>query len=208
MTRVFLLRHGATANNLAVPYKIQGRRSDPPLDPLGIAQSRRAAGVLANVKLAAVYASPMLRALQTAQTVAEPHGLSPIEVPALTEADVGRWEGLTWDEARALDPGPCAEFLANPGVVPYPDGESFLDVQGRAAPALAALAAAHPGGLVAVVAHNVVNRACLAPLLGLPIDRARALRQSNGGISVIDFEGDTAVVETLNSRFHLEGLVA
>ncbi len=206
MTRVYLIRHGATANNVEVPPRIQGRRSDPPLDPLGAEQGRRAAVLLSGQRLAAVYASPMLRATQTAALIAGPHGLVPVVVAELTEADVGRWEGLTWNEAHALDPDLCARFLANPGTVPYPDGESFLDVQRRAAPALTRLAAAHPGERIAVVGHNVVNRACLAPLLGLPIGLARSLRQANGGISVIDHDDEGARVETLNAQFHLDGI--
>ncbi len=54
-----------------------------------------------------------------------------------------------------------------------------------------------------MVAHNVVNRVCLAAYLGVPINRARALRQSNGGINVLDFEGDTVRVQTLNATTHL-----
>ena len=206
MTRVYLIRHGATALNREVPYRIQGRRTDAPIDSTGIEQARRAGAVLAGARLDAVYASPLLRALETSRLVGGPHGLEPVGVPDLIEADVGRWEGLTWDEARALDPGPCADFLARPGTVPYPEGESFQDVRRRAAPAVAALAAAHPGGRIAIVSHNVVNRACLADWLGVPIDRARALRQSNGGINVVDFDGGSIRVETLNACFHLEGL--
>ena len=208
MTRVYLLRHGATAFNRVVPPRIQGRLTDPPLDPEGIDQACRAGAALARFPIAAVYASPMARALATARLVASPHALEPIPVDELIEADVGRWEGLTWDEARALDPGPCAEFFARPGTAPYLGGESFLDVQRRALPALGALVAAHPGGRIAVVAHNVVNRACLAGWLGLPIDRARALRQSNCGINVVDFDGDSVRVETLNATFHLDEIPA
>ena len=206
MTRVYLIRHGATSLNREVPYRIQGRKTDAPLDSTGIEQARRAGAVLAGARLAAVYASPLLRAVETARRIGRPHGLEPVAVAGVIEADVGRWEGLTWDEARALDPGPCAEFLARPGTVPYPEGESFLVVQRRAAPAVAALAAAHPGGRIAIVSHNVVNRACLAAWLGVPIDRAREIRQANGGINVIDFDGDAIRVEMLNAGFHLEGM--
>jgi len=206
MTRVYLIRHGATALNREVPYRIQGRRTDAAIDPAGIEQARRAGAVLVAERLAALYASPLLRAMETARLIGRSHGLEPVAAAQLIEADVGRWEGLTWDEARALDPGPCAEFLARPGTVPYPGGESFLDVQRRAVPAVAALAAAHPGGRIAIISHNVVNRACLAAWLGVPIDRARAIRQANGGLNVVDFDGDEVRVETLNACFHLAGL--
>lgn len=208
MTRIYLLRHGATAFNRARPYRLQGRRHDPPLDELGIAQATAAAGVLARLdaSLAAVYSSPLARALETARLVAGPHGLSPIALPDLIEAELGRWEGRTWEEIAESEPEDYRRFLANPGTVPYPEGESFEEVRRRAGPALLRAAAAHVGRPIAVVGHNVVNRAILAGLLGLPIDLARGIRQANGGINVIEYEDSSMSVVTLNSAFHLDGI--
>ena len=110
---------------------------DLPLDALGDEQARLAAGTLAGLRLEAVYASPLARAMGTARWVAGPHGLDPVAVPELTEADVGRWEGLTWEQARESDPELYERFHADPGTVPYPDGESFLDVGRRVSPAIA-----------------------------------------------------------------------
>jgi broad specificity phosphatase PhoE len=206
MTRVVLIRHGATAANKVVPYRLQGRGSNLPLDDLGREQSERTARVLAELAVDAVYSSPLLRALETARIVARPHRLDPLEVPELTEADTGRWEGLTWGQAEARDPEHHHRFHANPGTVPYLDGESFLDVQRRTVPAIAALAAKHPDQRIIVVAHHVVNRAYLAAVLGIPIDRARTLRQANGGISIIDYQGETPTLKTMNASLHLEGV--
>jgi broad specificity phosphatase PhoE len=205
-TRVYLLRHGATEANRAVPYRLQGSGIDLPLDALGNEQARRAAEALAALGLEAVYASPLLRAMETARWVARAHGLGLVAVAELAEADVGRWEGLTWEQARERDPEWHDRFHANPGAVPYPGGESFLDVGRRVSPAIAGLAAAHPGARIAVVGHNVVNRAYLAPLLGLTIEKARALRQANGGINLIEYEEEQIRVVTLNACLHLEGL--
>lgn len=202
-TLVYLLRHGATALNRLVPYRLQGRGSDPSLDPEGQDQARRAAEALASLPISAVYTSPLARAFETAAAAALPHRLDPVAVPGLIEADIGRWEGLTWDEAQAQDPVHHAQFHAHPGATAYPGGESFLDVSRRVAPVIAALAAAHPGEQIIVVGHNVVNRAYLASLLGLPIDRARSLRQANGGINLIQYNGPSAQVVTLNASLHL-----
>jgi broad specificity phosphatase PhoE len=208
MTDIYLIRHGATALNRCVPYRLQGRQSDPPLDPVGIAQARAAARVLERVRprLAAVYTSPLRRATATAQLVAEPLGVEPVPVAELTEADVGRWEGRTWEEIAASEPDEYRRFMADPGTVPYPSGESFRDVQRRALPALLRLAKRHPGQAIGVIGHNVVNRAILAEPLGIPIARARGLRLHNGGISVLTYEDGTLRVLTLNAAFHLAGL--
>lgn len=207
MTRIYLLRHGATAANLETPYRLQGRGSDRPLDDIGRAQAEAAGRALAGMNLDAVYSSPLLRAMQTARAVGLPHGLAPVPVPQLIEGDVGRWEGLTWDEAAARDPDIHARFMADPGMVPYPDGESFYEVGLRATAAIAELIASHRGGRIAVVGHNILNRAYLAPLLGLPIEKARGIRQANAGINVIEVEPEgRSVLITLNSALHLDGL--
>ena len=206
-TWVYLLRHGATAANRAVPYRIQGRATDLDLDDLGRFQAVRAAEALRSVALEAVYSSPLRRARQTAAEIAHLHRLEVRLVPEVTEADVGAWEGLTWEDVERRDPDHFAFFLANPGTVPYLGGESFQDVQARVLPALNALATLHPGGRIAVVAHNVVNRAYLAALLNLPISQARGLPQANGGINLIRYDLHApARIVTLNAALHLEGL--
>ena len=205
MTTIYLLRHGATALNREVPYRLQGRKIDPPLDELGRRQAEAAAGALASTPIVAVYSSPLRRAVETAAIVGGPHGLAPSTIDALTEADLGRWEGLTWDEARAIDPRLVEEFQRRPGVTPYPGGESFGEVAARALPALAEVGSRHESAHVVVVAHNVVNRAVLAALLGLDMDRARSIRQANCGINVLRYEGGRGEVESMNASLHLGG---
>ncbi|MDR3635581.1 MAG: histidine phosphatase family protein [Isosphaeraceae bacterium] len=202
-TTIYLLRHGATALNRLVPYRLQGRATDLPLDPEGVEQARCAAVALERVPLAAVYCSPLLRALETARIVASPHGREPVAVDALTEADIGRWEGQTWEDIEESEPERFRQFHARPGTVPYPDGESFLDVQRRVTPAFQRIAADHAGAHVAVVGHNVVNRAYVAGVLGLSINRARAIRQANCGINVLHFRRGKVELMTLNACFHL-----
>jgi broad specificity phosphatase PhoE len=205
-TRIYLIRHGATALNLSVPYRLQGRRSDPPLDEKGREQAKRAGEALISVRLDAVYSSPLQRAMETARLVGAPQGIVPIPVENLIEAEIGRWEGLTWDEARARDPEDYMRFHARPGTSHYPEGESFAEVAARVTPVLLSLAVGHAGAKIAVVAHNIVNRAVLAGPLGLPIDQARGIRQSNGGVNVLEVEAGTLKVVCLNACLHLNGL--
>src|SRR4051794_37077927 len=90
-TTLYLIRHGATEANLASPARLQGRRQDPPLARLGVRQAEATRALLAICPLDACYCSPLSRAVQTAAIVAEPHGLTPQPLAALTECDVGLW---------------------------------------------------------------------------------------------------------------------
>jgi broad specificity phosphatase PhoE len=202
-TTLYLLRHGATAYNEMRPVRLQGCSVDGALSPLGQAQAESLARALADMPLAAVYCSRMLRARQTAEAVSRPRQMDVREVAGLHEIDVGRWEGKSWDEIRAEDGEYYARFDANPHEVPYAGGECYLDVLRRAQPAVDALLARHAGDAFAVVSHNVVIKALLAGPLGIPLRDIRRFHQANCAINILRLEVDGLRVVTLNSALHL-----
>lgn len=193
-TLLYLLRHGATEANLAHPPRLQGRCQDPPLAPVGVQQAEAIRDQLAGRNLHHCFTSPLLRAVQTAQIVCAPHGLTPEPLEALTECDVGRWGGLTWDEIRQREPETLAQFLAQPSTCPYPEGESLQEVYRRVAPTLDGLLTRFSGQNVLVVTHQVVCRAYVAPLCGLTLDQARQITLANGGCFTITRQGTNTTV--------------
>ncbi len=207
-TLLYLIRHAATEANLARPARLQGRRHNPPLARLGIRQAEATRDFLAANAIRHCYCSPLLRAVQTAAIVAAPHGLTPSPLEALTECDVGRWEGMDWQSVRYLDAEAYQRFILSPAEHGYPGGETFADVYRRVAPTLEGLLRLHAGESILVVGHHVVNRTYLASLLGLTPDQARQVTLDNCGISVVVCEGDTVSVSTLNAAFHLQNVAA
>jgi len=200
---LYLIRHGATDNNLLQPPRLQGRRLDAPLSVIGRRQAEATAAFLAAVPLAAVYCSPLLRARQTAEAIAARHGLDPREVPELSECDVGRWEGRTWPEIEREEPEAYHRFQADAYTHGYGGGENLRQVAERVTPALQRLLAENAPRPFAVVAHNVVNRVYLGQLLEVPPARLRGVPQENCGINVLRTHGGQAKVLTINSVFHL-----
>jgi broad specificity phosphatase PhoE len=146
--------------------------------------------------------------VQTASFVAAPHGLTPQPLDALTECDVGRWEGLDWQTVRDLDTEGYQRFHANPGQYGYPGGETLGMVLARVTPVFEELLDRHVGETILVVAHHAVNRTYLAGLLGLTPDQSRRVTLDNCGISVVVRDCDTTAVHTLNAAFHLQGVAA
>jgi broad specificity phosphatase PhoE len=207
-TVLYLIRHGATDANLTRPPRIQGRRHNPPLAGLGIRQAEATRDFLAIRPIDHCYTSPLLRAIQTAAIVAAPHGLAPEPLEALTECDVGLWEGLDWPTVRSRDVEGYHRFHADPAAFGYPGGESFRAVHERVAPALEEVLTCHAGTSVLVVAHHAVNRTYLAGLLGLTPGQSRQVILDNCGISVVVRQGDQTNVATLNASFHLQGVAA
>jgi broad specificity phosphatase PhoE len=108
-----LVRHGATEANSARPPRLQGRYSDLPLASLGILQAEAARGRLAGIPVYRCWCSPLRRAFETAAIVANPKGLTPHPLEALTACDLGCREGLTWDEVRQTAAAAYAAFLAD-----------------------------------------------------------------------------------------------
>jgi broad specificity phosphatase PhoE len=207
-TILYLIRHGATAANLARPPVLQGRHSNPPLARAGIRQAEATRDFMAIRPIDYCYCSPLRRARQTATIVAAPHGLKPAPLGALVECDVGRWEGLDWQTIRSREPEAYEQFMADPARFGYAGGETFSDVQDRVSPALDELLIRHEGQALLVVGHHVVNRTYLARLLGLDASQARQVTLDNCGISIVIRENNETTISTLNAAFHLQGLAA
>jgi broad specificity phosphatase PhoE len=206
-TTLILVRHGATPSNLMRPYVLQGQGVDHDLDPLGVRQAEAAAGVLGEFEIAAVYASPLKRAQQTALAIASRHSLRVETLPAIIEADVGRWEGMAWETLPEVWQSARQLHDEDPSIHGYPEGENFAQVRDRCVPAFESLAHRHAGQTVIAVGHNVVNRVCLAHWMGLPIRYCRRLPQNNAGYNVVMFRGSAVKVMTINASGHLSGLL-
>lgn len=197
-TWMFLLRHGATGLNLEKPYRLQGAEVDQPLAAVGEGQAAGARDLLRTVPLGAVYSSPLVRAMQTAEIVAGPHGLPVVPVEALREGSVGRWESRTWEDIRATEPEAYQRFIDDPATHGYAGGENFTQVGERVRPAFAELWRRHRGQSFVVVGHQIINRVYLGGLMGLPMKEARRMKFSNGGVSVVTLEDDQPVVVSVN----------
>ncbi|MGE5192592.1 MAG: histidine phosphatase family protein [Deltaproteobacteria bacterium] len=206
VTWLYLVRHGATEANQRVPYILQGHAIDLPLSPTGEGQARAVAGFLRQFPIGRVFSSTMIRARQTAETIARELGVAASVAANLQECDVGVWEGLDWGTIRQRYPDEHRRFVENPAETPYLGGESYGDVLRRTKPVLEGLLDDHVGEHVAVVSHNVVNRAFLADLMGLDLRRAPKIVQGNCCVNLIRRRAGHTELVTLNAVFHTGSL--
>src|SRR4051812_31723804 len=132
-TRVFLVRHGATV--LTAEDRFAGA-TDVPLSDEGRGQAARLADRLANEKLAAGYASPLGRTMETGSIAAAPHGLPVSPRDGLREISHGHWEQMTRAEVEQAYPDEAAAWEADPYTFAPVGGESGLGVTARALPVL------------------------------------------------------------------------
>jgi broad specificity phosphatase PhoE len=202
-TYLYLIRHGATAANEKRPYILQGDGIDLGLSSSGQRQASEVGDFLSTFHLDHVYCSPMIRARETAQAIATPHGKEIEPVDDLVECCVGMWEGLDWETIQQRNPEEARLFLENPADNPYFGGVSYGVTLQRVRPVFEELLQKHRGESIAIVAHNVVNRVYLASLLGLETRRAKDLKQQNACVNLISSDEKATQLVTMNSVFHL-----
>jgi broad specificity phosphatase PhoE len=184
-TRVFLIRHGATV--LSAEDRFAGS-SDVDLSDEGRRQARCLGERLARERLAAVYASPMKRTLETASLVSEPHGLTLVAEGGLREIDHGRWEGLTRKEVEGRFAAEYAAWEEDPFTFAPEGGEAGLAVMARALPVLRSIVVRHPDETVAVVSHKATIRLLLSSFLGVDARGYRdRLDQAPACLNILDF---------------------
>jgi probable phosphoglycerate mutase len=202
MTRLLLVRHGQTEWNVTERFR---GRADIPLDAAGLAQAERTADRIAGEWTpAAVYSSPLLRALATAKAIARPFSLQPQAEPGLIDIDYGKWQGRSPEEVRGGWPELLQAWYETPHRVKMPEGESLQDLKARGLKAVRAIGARHDGATVVLVGHTVINRVILLGVLGLGLGRFWNLRQDTCAINAVEMEGNRFVLVSMNDTCHLK----
>ncbi|MER7743461.1 histidine phosphatase family protein [Streptomyces sp. NPDC096538] len=193
MGDLLLARHGETE------WSRSGRHTggtDLPLTPVGEAQARSLAPLLADRSFALVLTSPLARARRTAELA----GLTgAVPEPGLREWDYGAYEGVTTADIHITRPD---WDLWTDGVPPgetFP-GESPEQVGARADQVLARVAGALEEGDVMLVAHGHLLRVLAARRLGLPPADGRLFRLETGTLSRLSLEHDSPVIAEWNTR--------
>jgi uncharacterized phosphatase len=188
-TKLFLIRHAQTEWN--AQGRIQGSLEQP-LNEVGREQALSLGERLAAHPVTAIYSSPMLRARQTAEILAQFHECELQFDPALREISYGIAEGLTRDEFRFKFGPEIArrDKLSQEERLGFKipqDGESAAEAISRALPALTSIFKRHPGGHLLVVSHGFIIRSLLAFLGGYD---EREIAVSNAGW--VHLEGDAS----------------
>lgn len=200
--RLLLLRHGQT--QLSVERRYSGR-GDHELTPEGRRQARLAAERLSRQRgrIAAVISSPLARARQTAEAVAEPLGLDVRVHDGLIETDFGEWEGLTFTEASARDPELFQRWMSDTSVAP-PGGEPFDEVARRVEKAKDELVADYASANVLVVTHVTPIKMILRMALEAGPAFLFRLHLDLASLSIAEFyEDGGAAVRLVNDTSHM-----
>lgn len=157
---LLLARHGETPYN--AERRFQGQ-ADVGLTDVGRLQAQQlaAAAVARRPAIAALYASPLRRARETAEVVGAALGMEPQLDPRFAEADTGRWTDLLFDDVQAAEPDAYAAYHATDPDFGFPGGETLEELMERTVDGLVAVTQARVLPAL-VVCHRGVVRAALA----------------------------------------------
>lgn len=183
MTLVYLVRHGH--NQYVEKGKLAGRLPGVHLSERGRAQADKLGQLLAEARLKAVYASPLDRAMETAQPIAAAAGLSVTPTDGLLEMDCGTWENKTLKALHRRKLWPIVQTA--PSRARFPEGESFLEAQARIVAELEKLRHRHhqKKAVIACVFHSDPIKLAIAHYLGLPIDMFQRIVVEPASISIL-----------------------
>lgn len=180
-TDVVIVRHGETEWN--TQGRLQGWRPVP-LNANGQEQVRASAATLASFRPTAIYSSPVLRAVETAEIIADELGLDRASITqhdGLGEFRMGTYEGKAWAELIELDSWKA--YLRSPHETTFPGGESLVAIRDRAIGAVNAIVEAHGGGRLVITTHGGIARLTMLTALASPLSAYHRLGMPNAGVS-------------------------
>ncbi|HLC04923.1 MAG TPA: histidine phosphatase family protein [Anaerolineales bacterium] len=204
MTTVFLIRHGD--NDFVKKARLAGWLPGVHLNAHGRAQAESLAKILQPVKLKAIYASPLERAMETAEPLSRVKGLQILQRAGLSDVDVGRWQGQSLMLLRRRKLWQTVQHA--PSLARFPDGESFTQAQARAVAELEGILAEHKSRNVAVAcfSHADIIRLIIAHYLGLSLDLFQRLTIQPASISSIHISDGSARILRINDSRATEGV--
>jgi len=194
-TVVLLVRHGQTPTT---GRKLPGRAAGLHLADDGRKQADAVASRIGRLPaVAAVYASHLERARETAAPIARARHLVVRVDPGLSDLDVGEWTGASLARLRRKTEWQAVQ--RHPSGFRFPGGESFTEMQTRITSTLQRLVDRHPGATVVAVSHADPIKAAVAHALGVPLDLFQRIIVAPASITAIAFRGPAPMVLTVNS---------
>ena len=205
---ILLVRHGETSWNRDGRY--QGR-TDIPLSSDGEAQVRALGVRLAHIPIKRAVSSPLARAKRTAEAILAGRDVDLELDVALQEISHGAWEGQLSTDVEAAHAEMLGTWRMRPDrdVPAGPGAETLGQVEARAWPVLERVTRGlGDNDTLLVAAHDAVNRVLLCRVLGLPLTRVWAFRQSPATLNVLSGPSlNELAVLRLNDAEHVAPLL-
>lgn len=199
--KIYLLRHGETEYSQRGAYC---GALDPELTPEGSQMAQAFADAYRSIPWTAIYASPMKRAIATAQPLCDVLKLGMQIRDGLKEIAYGEWEDREQDAVRQQYEQDYIRWLTEPAWNPPTGGETAMQVASRALPVITEIESSYTSGNVLVVSHKATIRIILCSLMGIDIGRYRdRIDAPAASVSIVKFDKHGPMLEVLGDRNHM-----
>ncbi|MFK7805102.1 MAG: histidine phosphatase family protein [Anaerolineae bacterium] len=204
MTHFILVRHGQTEWNRI--RRIQGQL-DSKLDKTGQEQARLVAKRLENEdEIAAIYASDLSRAFDTAEAIAVHHPHLNVQAdPRMREIGFGPWEGKQWDEFEKEESEKLKQWRADVTSIIVPGIEPIDDFAGRVRSFIDEMVEKHPNEKILVTAHGGSINMFLTVAMEFPLKNCWRMKVGNTAIAEIYIFPEGPFLQKTNDTHHLDG---
>jgi broad specificity phosphatase PhoE len=203
MTSVYLVRHGQTAWNKEEIFR---GRTDIPLDETGLRQAELVGEYFKGMEIHGIYSSPLSRAWETAQKIAQFHRRRVEPLPGIIDMSFGNWEGHAHQEIQETDKETYRRWREEPHLARLPGGESLDDIRTRAMAALEEVIQNYPEKTLILVSHRVVNKVLICGILGLDNSHFWQITQDTTAINLIQHRDGKYILSLMNETCHLKAL--
>jgi broad specificity phosphatase PhoE len=203
MTSIYLIRHGQTAWNKEEIFR---GRTDVPLNEIGMREAELAGEYLKDKEIHVIYSSPLSRAWQTAQKIAQFQNLEVQPLNGIIDMSFGRWEGHSLQEIQKNDGELYRQWREEPHRVRIPGGESLDEVRIRTMAALEEMIQLHPGKTLVLVSHRVITKVLICGILGIDNSHFWQIGQDTTAINLIQHRNGKYILSLMNETCHLKPL--
>ena len=194
MTILLLIRHAS--NDYIKEGRLAGWIPGVHINAQGQREADALARRLAHLPIEAIYASPLERAVDTANALAVCLHL-PVQLrEGLGEGHVGEWTGKSIKELQ--DTETWKAIQSSPVGVKPPGGESIDEVQARIVAEIETIRQTHPEGLVAIVSHADPLKAAISHYLRWDLNHFQNIAISPASTSVLMVDGEKSGLFLLN----------
>lgn len=199
MLELILVRHGQTLWNFE---KVFRGRSDIPLTEEGMKQAEAVAEFLSGEGADAVFCSPLLRALQTAELISKALGSPLHRDEGLIDVDFGLWSGLNREEVKRRFPSEWSSWRKGEMSLRFPGGESLEEARERFVEFLSSCRQNLTDRRIVVVTHRVPLKLIVTHVVGAD-EAFWRVAFDTASVTRIDHNGRFWVLRSLNETFHL-----
>jgi probable phosphomutase (TIGR03848 family) len=200
MTRFLLVRHAI--NEWVRTGKLAGWTPEVHLNNEGKIQAKVLGERLAAVKLEAVYSSPLVRCVETAEAIATHHENLAVTVEeGIGEVRYGKWQGAKLRRLAQRKEWYTVQHF--PTRMMFPEGETMRGAQARAVDTIEHLRTVHPKGNVVVAGHSDVIKMILAHYLGMHLDMFQRIAISPASLSILSLGSNRPMIENINDTSHI-----